>query len=166
MRKTTLLPVALATCLACIILLESCDKSFSRTDDRTKNRDLVFREGECESLCDDDCCCFVELDGSSSATLQFCGTSNGGSPCLGEDFCLDSFSGGGQIITLTTMNPKGLFCMVDNGGQFWIKNTSTTTTVDILISCIYDTETPMELQLGPQDVFYFQIMSGCELDPC
>jgi hypothetical protein len=151
--------------LSSVVFWSGCDSEYTTHDQ--KHSSIVLREGECESLCGNNCCCFVELFANdNNATLQLCGTSNGASACLGGPNCGGTFSTGGQFITLTTMNPKELFCMLDGGYPMWIKNISTTDTAKIWFSCIYEDVDPYDLILDPGEVLYFETVSDCELDPC
>ena len=167
MKTNSFIPVISITCMACLLLPMACEKVHFKTSDPKKNENgIVFRGDECEMLCDDDCCCFVELDGDDATTLQLCGTSNGVSFCSGDQTCGTAPSDGSQVLVLSTMTPKKLFCMLDGDAPFWIKNLSTTDDADIIMDCIFDSETPIEIHLEPEETMYFETVSDCEVDPC
>ena len=125
---------------------------------------ITSRADDCND-CGTDCCCFVELDGSTSASLLFCGTSDGASACNEPNDC-NGFSGGGQLITLSTTTPRKLFCMGLNA-PFRIQNVGTED-VDIIVSCQNDSGLPQTIMinLGPGNKAFISTDGNCEVDDC
>ena len=167
--KTKLGPMV---CIACVLALLACQKFNSKTNDLSINNDNVaFRSDDCDD-CGDDCCCYVELYHEDAATLQFCGTSDGASACSGGNICgSGTFSGGGQMISLTTINNRHVFCM-GLSSPFWVKNLSTTDDADLTISCTLDSGTPQTIQIhldasgAGTDQIYIETDADCEVSEC
>jgi hypothetical protein len=137
------------------------DKDAALSDDSAK---VSTRADDC-SDCDDDCCCFVELDGSTtSASLLFCGTLDGASVCS-EPNCF-GIMGGGQLITLSTGTPRKLFCMGLNS-PFRIWNFGTND-VDIIVSCTTESGLPQTIMihLDAGDKAFISTDGDCEVDEC
>lgn len=159
------------TCMTCMSLFQACEDSISRKSYTVYEGEpsILLRSG-CEECPDmDECCCYVELNGDNNATLQFCGTSDGGGTCTGTTVCgLISPSGGGQSITLNSFsNPRQHFCMLE-GYPFWIYNASTTDDADITISCQGDITNPQEINihLEPGERFYYETDGSCLISGC
>lgn len=158
--------------MSMIITYSACDQSADSHENNLRPNDDVAlsTRGDCD-LCpgDDECCCMVFLQPTGTGvTLAFCGTSNGGSVCLGSATgSCPSFSGGGQIISLTTDEPRKPFCM-DENAPFYIQNTSATTTALIIITCQSDLTPPdtMWLQIPPGQFRYIQTDGNCAVGPC
>jgi hypothetical protein len=158
--------------MSMIITYSACDQSSDAHENNLKPNDDVAlsTRGDCD-LCPggDECCCMVFLQPTGiPITLEFCGTSNGGAVCVGAATgnC-PSFLGGGQTLTLTLDDPRKPFCM-DENTPFYIKNTTTTDTAKIIITCQADFTPPdtMWLQIPPGQFRYIQTNGNCAVDPC
>ena len=88
---------------------------------------------------------------------------------MGDNTCLSgTFSGGGHTISLTSsINPRYSFCE-DLSSPFWIMNTSSTDTANVVISCTADSGTPQTivLQLIPLQRVYIETDGDCEVNQC
>jgi hypothetical protein len=148
-----------------IFLVYACQKQDFKADHQFSNTEIKTRSTTCNDC--EDCCCYVQLDEDDAAILQFCGTANGASACSGVDSCdAGSFLGGGQVLSLSTGNPKQIFCM-DNDGPFWIKNFSMSDDADFTLNCDEDSGPALTIHLEPGATQYFQTTSsGCELEDC
>jgi hypothetical protein len=103
---------------------------------------ILFRADDCSDC--GNCCCYIELDGTSTAaTLQFCRTEDGASACTGMYTC-GNMNGGGQVIVLSSTTPRKLFCM-GLTSPFRIINLSQFP-VDLEISCQAESGLPQTLQ--------------------
>ena len=158
--------------MAIIFVYSACDQGTDQHNTTMKPNDdiALSNRGDCD-LCpgDDECCCMVFLQPSGTAvTLAFCGTSNGGSVCVGAATgnC-PSFSGGGQTLVLSLDEPRKPFCM-DENAPFYIQNTSGTTTALIIITCQADMTPPdtMWLQIPAGGFRYISTNGSCVVDPC
>jgi hypothetical protein len=148
---------------ALFFILTGCHLNDKQTDlDRGTDK-VSTRADDCED-CGSDCCCFVELDGVSSASLLFCGTLDGASACS-ESNCF-GITGGGQLITLSTGTPRKLFCMGMNA-PFRIWNVGTNA-VDIIVSCTTESGIPQTIMihLDPDEKAFISTDGDCEVDEC
>ena len=150
--------------------LQACEDSiFNKSRRVNEEPSSIFYRSDCQECPDDDeCCCYVELNGSDEAFLQFCGTSDGGGSCSGDPVCgLLSPTNGGQTINLDNFNPRQKFCMLQ-GYPFWITNSSTTDDVDIIISCQGDLTNPQEIMihLDPLETVYIETNGSCQVGEC
>lgn len=131
---------------------------------------LTSRADECEDCPVDDCCCGIELFGSTfSADIELCGTSDGSDSCgpFSPGGGCGTISGGGQSFTLTDVtNPKKLFCM-DKNAAFQIGNTSNSS-IQIRVTCQENLASPLydTITIPAQSRIFYQTNGDCELDPC
>ncbi len=159
-------------CMISMLLLVACTQESDtriNTQNANDNTPLTTR-GDCDDCPgDDECCCAVWLQpGATSATLQFCGTSNGLSACLGAATgnC-PSFTGGGLFRDLDTDEPRKTFCVGENS-PFYVRNLSATLTANIIITCQSDQTAPdtMWLQIAPSGFVYIETSNACVVTPC
>lgn len=156
-------------CLA--IIAYSCDKADHLSNNTRVQEDQL--KARTVNACEDcpnetDCCCSVELSDPStgSASLRFCGTTDGVGSCTGSTTGCPSFSGGGQSISLSTGigNYRKLFCMAP-GSALWVQNIGSATSVKI--SCQHGMTNPqiITLNLNPSDLVNFSL-TDCMLIAC
>ncbi len=162
----------LLVCIVCTLMILSCQKRDYKTDSlRSGDVSVLSRADDCDD-CGSDCCCYVELyNNDNSATIKFCGTSDGASACSGTGGC-GTVNGGGQVITLSTTNPRHLFC-VGLSTPFWVMNFSTTDPTDLTISCQATSGLPQvihihldELYSGGTEQVFIQTDAHCEVSEC
>lgn len=164
MKKKSFFVWVVPALLSGIILVIGChlnEKQSALSDDAAV---ISARADDCGD-CGTDCCCFVELDGSTSASLLFCGTSDGASACNEPDDC-GGFSTGGQLITLNTTTPRKLFCMIKTN-PFRIQNVGMNA-VDIIVSCTTESGIPQTIMIHLESTqkAYIGTDGDCEVGPC
>lgn len=164
MKLQTCLSMAMGIAFA-ILPASGCRESTSLLPEGK----VAVRADDC-SDCDSNCCCFVELDGTTTAaTLRFCGTLDGASACSSMN--CNGITGGGQFITLNTSTPRKLFCM-GFSSPFFIENWSSTDEVDIVISCQAESGIPQTIPIhletngNPGSIVFFDTDNFCQLDGC
>jgi hypothetical protein len=151
----------------CLLILTSCHELDSGIDSSSTGNDRITLRQDCD---DCDCHCFVELKNDNAASLALCGTCEGPSAgCMGDNTCLfGTFSGDGHTISLSsTLNPRYDFCEEINTG-FWIQNTSSTDTANVVISCTAQSGLPqtITIQLIPNERKYINADGECEVSEC
>lgn len=113
-----------------------------------------------------DCCCFVELDNDSAASLHICGTTDGAGACSAtQGSCVGSISGGGQFISLSTGNPKQIFCM-DVGTAIRILNTSGSDNAGIRVGCNVVSTQAIPYTITPGNIAKANTDGDCVLTDC
>jgi len=146
------------------LLFSGCHLTDKQADLNNSNAKVSTRADDCDEC--SNCCCFVELDGDDAASLLFCGTEDGASACSESPSC-GSFSGGGQLITLSVGTPRKLFCMGLNA-PFRIQNFSATDEADIIVSCQAEDGTPQTIMihLDPLEKVFITSNGSCEVEEC
>lgn len=149
------------------MLTYSCEKADLQKSSK-EGTILTPRTDDCENCPIDDCCCVVQLNASSSANIDLCGTDSGIGLCQQNNppGPCSAISNGGTHFNLSTTVPYGVFCMV-KGNSFYVHNNSGGT-VSLKVSCQHD-------QVGPQFInftlaaggyAYFVSDSECGLTQC
>ncbi|MGB4847754.1 MAG: hypothetical protein WBP41_07520 [Saprospiraceae bacterium] len=152
-----------------MIMTTSCERTEIQKSTVKDDGRIIPRTGFCDNCAEDDCCCYVELQqpNSSSASLRLCGTADGLGSCTGTppNSCA-SFSGGGKVASLSTMNPKQGFCMV-KGNAFYIQNVGGSSAV-IKISCQDDLTSPqiIYVTIPAAGLYYYGTNNACEIAEC
>ena len=170
MKKTLL--VNIIACMTFLLMHTACDQG----DDQHIPVSVLSSEHELSTRSDcpacpgdEECCCIVWLQpGAQSASLFFCGTSNGLAACTGSATgnC-EAFSGGGLSISLDNNAPRQPFC-VNEDSPFYIRNTSLLNMANIIITCQGDLFPPdtMWLQIPANTTRYIETNTDCEVTPC
>jgi hypothetical protein len=167
MRKYSFFSILI--CISFVMLIYSCEKAYLQKSSKEETV-LTPRTDDCDNCPIDDCCCAVELAGTStSATLELCGTSSGiglcsitpdpPSPC-------SPISGGGIHIVLGTGHTYEPFCM-GKGNSFSIHNISGFP-VTIKLSCQHDMVHPqtVTITIANGGYYYYVTNSSCEITEC
>lgn len=136
-----------------------------------KEKQWIKLRNLCEDCTEnDDCCCAVWLEEEQpDADLFICNVVGAGFSCAGSAVgnC-SSFSGVGAIFELDeTTNPRDSFCISENV-PFYIKNTSTTSSTVINITCQGHLTHPQttEVELDPEETLYFETDGDCLISGC
>ena len=155
-----------------VFFLTSCDVNDLQKQVTTANDEIISPRGDCDDCPDeDDCCCYVTLNnGDNSASLFFCGTSDGGVVnCSSLPCVATSYTNKGHTITLTTpFNFKYNFCVLENT-EFFFLNTHATDVADIKVSCQRGQSTPQEyaFQLAANGGRAYLLTNGtCVVSEC
>lgn len=74
------------TCIVLAFLFTACDDQELTGKENKISPATTSVRTACPLPACDECCCFVELNGGSSAALELCGTSNGINSCSGVRF--------------------------------------------------------------------------------
>lgn len=166
MKRPLITLVAIAAITTTSLIL-SCEKDgFQQKSTANIDRAVVARD-ECDPCSGmDTCCCFIQLLSGDAATLRLCGTSNGAGACSGPvDLCNTAQSNGGQFISLTDIDPKKIFCMLEDR-TVRIINHSTTENAVIRVGCNTNNVLPINLTIAPQDSVKLDINTSCEAGQC
>lgn len=148
------------------LLLSSCEKSES---DHARHERLGIRADDCEQCPDNDCCCYVELNGGSIAELVFCGTTN---PDISTSICgpidladCPDISGFYWAETLNSGDPNEFFCVMP-GTSFMI-GAGPATGTSIRFTCQYGQLNPqfINLALSAGEKRYYTV-DGCTISEC
>jgi hypothetical protein len=163
--KNSLILYLLCFCLSAFWMsCEKADLQKASKDDKS----ITERTDDCENCPIDDCCCAVELNGSSAADLIFCGTHSGIGLCNfpNPPGPCSAFSNGGTHFSLNSSTPYGVFCMV-KGNSFSIYNNAVGS-VSVKVSCQHDQTHPQTLTvtIPGGTYYYFLNNSDCELTQC
>lgn len=153
-----------------IIALVSCENAeiLKSTEQVADNKPILSR-GNCQDCQpDDECCCRVALDGSSSGTLYICGIIGGTDMCqaFSADCFSSSFTNGAEDFSLSTSSSLFDFCMFE-GGIFYIWNKGSSS-VNLIITCQRGETTPqqIQIQIPANGRVYFETDSNCDLTEC
>lgn len=162
--KTLHIIYMLCFCLtACWMSCEKADIQKSSKDDTL----ITTRTDDCENCPIDDCCCAVELNGSSSADLLLCGTDNYIGLCsVSPPSPCSAISNGGVHLSLNSSTTYGVFCMV-KGNSFSVYNNGGGS-ASLKVSCQHDQAHPQTVtfSIGAGNYAYFLNNSSCELSQC
>jgi len=160
------LPILVLLAIPCMISFIACQKQdLEANHSQTGNDPVSLRGDECDPCTGLGCCCWVQLynDSNNSASLHLCGTTDGAGACFGsEQNCNAAQSGGGQFITLSSGNPKQIFCM-DEGSTVRITNVSSLDNAGIRCGCNTTNIDPIEFSISPQDSVKVDANVSCEL---
>ena len=152
------------------LCLTSCEKAES---DHAKHERLGIRAESCQYCPPADCCCWVELTGTTQlANLTFCGTTN---PDISTNVCgpidleapcepVVGFYWTHQLTDDNNETSTEFFC-VEKGTSFMIGCANNAT---VRFTCQYGqtspTFTPLIFTSG--DKRYFTVDNDCEVDEC
>ena len=154
-----------------LFLIIACEHADLQRSSPKDDKKITTRTDDCEDCPVGDCCCFVSLDESPSASLVLCGTSG---PEIGTQTCEFDINGcpptSGYVFatSLTTMNPGAFFCMQKNtafviaiqGGTANLKLTCQQGQIGGQVLNIYLSST-----FGPNRLYY-TVNGDCELTEC
>jgi hypothetical protein len=150
------------------LIFAACEKTESN---HAKHERLGIRADDCNDCPVDDCCCYVELDGSTSAVLTFCGTTNPDisstvcGPIAMQDPCPD-VSGYYWNTTLNSFsNPNEFFCVAKQSSiMIGVGNAPT----NLTLTCQYGqiSSQVLNLSLSANEKLFFTADANCGLSTC
>jgi len=123
-----------------------------------------------QCLAQTDCCCGIELLAvplpNNSASIDLCGTFDGGGSCSVSSGECTTYDGGQSATLNFTSDPKVLFCM-ENDSVVCIKNTETYA-IQIFFSCQYGQTNPDNVTptIPAGRTFCYTVNDQCEINLC
>jgi hypothetical protein len=161
--------LAMMICFSFLLAVVGCEKVEVQKSLPNDNANIEARGDDCTNCPPEDCCCRVSLNGTTSASLVFCGTTNpewSATECSVDlvSPCPD-ISGYYWFTNLSSSsNPDEFFCVAENS-SFMIGVVSA---ANLTLTCQYGQlgAQSINISLGAGEKLYYTADSDCELSEC